>query len=181
MSGQHLPANEDQRADLISRESWADFHGNRLVALIRNNDSSLLIIHFAVLVAARQGRAALRRRRWLNTNLISPTTLQQETFTDAQIAIALGQILDYGEESFCGKEHVPFVGVGAGIQQHGYFSGGGWAARALRFHLSRLNETIDKQTLTKTPVFRVTETDCDCNLLKGALEMSNRYPESRIG
>ena len=36
--------------------------------------------------------------------------------------------------------------------------------------------------LDRQPVFRVTSSDCaEVEMLKGALEMSNRYPEPRIG
>ena len=166
--------------DMHYLEDSAEKEGRRAVRLISTSCSAWEVESSAIL-ASRYGRAVLRRRRWLG--LDRQSSAQQKTFTDAQITIALHQFLDYGEQSFCGNEHTNPGGLGACRQQHGYFSGNGWAARALRYHLSRLNKAVDKQTLTKTPVFRVIASDCEAEveLLKGALEMSNRYPEPRIG
>jgi len=63
---------------------------------------------------------------WKTTNpddeWLGPDPNEEETFTEDQITIAIEQWLDYGEQSF--------------EQCHlGYFSGGGWAARCLRYHL----------------------------------------------
>lgn len=52
---------------------------------------------------------------------------QGETFTKDQVEHAIRAFLEFGEQSF--KEP---------IQQRGYFSGGGWAARCLRWHLEQL-------------------------------------------
>ncbi len=49
----------------------------------------------------------------------------QETFDSWQVQCAIEQFLEYGEEQFLKS-------------QHGYFSGSGWAARCLRFHLEQL-------------------------------------------
>lgn len=49
----------------------------------------------------------------------------EETFTKEQIEHSIKSFLDYGEEQF-------------GKSQQGYFSGGGFAARCLRYHLTQL-------------------------------------------
>jgi len=51
-----------------------------------------------------------------------------EVFDEVQINMAIKQFLDYGEESFA-----PDKDFGHG----GYFSGGGWAAKCLRYHLEQ--------------------------------------------
>ena len=48
-----------------------------------------------------------------------------EAFSPEQVQCAIRQWLDYGEQEFQKS-------------QHGYFSGGGWAARCLRYHLKEL-------------------------------------------
>lgn len=48
-----------------------------------------------------------------------------ETFTQEEVKQAIRSFLSYGEEQY-------------GKSQQGYFSGPGFAARALRFHLDRL-------------------------------------------
>ena len=50
---------------------------------------------------------------------------ETETFTDSQVKHAITAFLDFGEQTF-------------GTAQQGYFSGSGFAARALRFHLEHL-------------------------------------------
>jgi|GEM_PF-3909626 len=50
---------------------------------------------------------------------------QRETFSPRQVQCAIEQFLGYGEEQFLKS-------------QQGYYSGGGWAARCLRFHLEEL-------------------------------------------
>lgn len=60
------------------------------------------------------------------------TDTKPEEFTDAEIRHAIEQWLEYGEASQ-GKAH------------HGYFSGIGWAARVLRFHLVEL-ENVEVET-----------------------------------
>lgn len=52
---------------------------------------------------------------------------QDETFTTSQIRHAIRAFLAWGE----GEE---------GKSQQGYFSGGGFAARCLRYHLRQLDE-----------------------------------------
>jgi hypothetical protein len=48
-----------------------------------------------------------------------------ETFSPWQVQCAIEQFLEYGEEQFLKS-------------QQGYYSGSGWAARCLRFHLEEL-------------------------------------------
>lgn len=48
-----------------------------------------------------------------------------ETFSDWEVEQAVRQFLEFGEQ-----QH--------GRAQNGYYSGGGWAARCLRFHLEQL-------------------------------------------
>jgi len=55
----------------------------------------------------------------------TPATSPIETFTTQEVQSAISYFLEYGEMQF-------------GKSQCGYFSGDGWAARALRFHLGRL-------------------------------------------
>ncbi len=52
---------------------------------------------------------------------------KEETFTKEQMLIAVEQFLAYGEESFN-----PDKVAGKSDGHGGYFSGSGWAARALR-------------------------------------------------
>ena len=60
----------------------------------------------------------------------SATTLKtaKETFTNEQVKDAIRQWLRWGEDAYK-----------AGHQQ-GYFSGDGWGARCLKFHLRRLSK-----------------------------------------
>jgi len=53
--------------------------------------------------------------------------MSEETFTLGQIRDAIQCFLQFGDSSL-------------GCCQKGYFSGGGWAARALRYHLSTLQD-----------------------------------------
>lgn len=53
------------------------------------------------------------------------TTKDTEKFSPEQVQTAIEQFLEYGEQQYGGS-------------QHGYFSGSGWAARCLRFHLEKL-------------------------------------------
>lgn len=55
-----------------------------------------------------------------------------ETFNESQIETAIMQFLAYGEESFVPETELRNKG------HYGYFSGSGWAARCLRFHLTQL-------------------------------------------
>ena len=52
----------------------------------------------------------------------------QETFTEDNIQKAIQNFLDFSDQMF-----------EAG-HQGGYFNGGGWAARVLRYHLRQLKE-----------------------------------------
>lgn len=54
----------------------------------------------------------------------------EETFTDDQINQAIKQFLDYGEQTY-----VPHALAAHEAGHGGYFSGPGWAARCLRYHL----------------------------------------------
>ena len=54
--------------------------------------------------------------------------MAKETFNHDQVVAAIEAFLKYGKDSY-GKCH------------EGYFSGGGWAARALRFHFKSLQKT----------------------------------------
>ena len=58
----------------------------------------------------------------------------EEEFTDSQVRTAIDAFLEYGEKSLV-KRLEPYT---AG--HHGYFSGDGWAARCLRYHLRKLEE-----------------------------------------
>lgn len=53
-----------------------------------------------------------------------------ETFDAREIANAIEQWLDWGEKEY-------------GKAQGGYFSGGGWAARCLRYHLEEIKKTLN--------------------------------------
>ena len=48
-----------------------------------------------------------------------------ETFSDSQVEDAIKSFLEFGEQQYLKS-------------QQGYFSGPGWAARCLRFHLAQL-------------------------------------------
>lgn len=64
-----------------------------------------------------------------------PTELAPvEQFNQTQVQAAIEQFLEYGEDSFAPEKEPKERG------HRGYFSGGGWAARALRFHLAQLKE-----------------------------------------
>jgi hypothetical protein len=58
---------------------------------------------------------------------------QQETFTDNEIITAIKQWLEHGEKCFVKNKP-----LGDERGHAGYFSGDGWAARCLRFHLDQL-------------------------------------------
>lgn len=53
-----------------------------------------------------------------------------EKFTNLEIEHAIEQWLGFGEEAL-------------GKCQQGYFSGNGWAARVLRFHLEQIRKEIE--------------------------------------
>lgn len=55
------------------------------------------------------------------------TRASEETFTNDHIISAIKSFLQYGENQF-------------GKSQQGYFSGSGFGARALRFHLKKLEK-----------------------------------------
>jgi len=59
-----------------------------------------------------------------------------EQFNQTQVQAAIEQFLEYGEQSFVDVDKEQSRGKG----HLGYFSGSGWAARALRFHLAQLKE-----------------------------------------
>ena len=63
----------------------------------------------------------------LKSNLVLGPNAQtpRETFDPWQVQCAIEQFLQYGEEQFLKS-------------QQGYYSGSGWAARCLRFHLEEL-------------------------------------------
>jgi hypothetical protein len=62
----------------------------------------------------------------------STGTSTEELFTNSEIEHALEQFLEYGEQSYDPD-------MASGEQGHkGYFSGSGWAARCLRYHLKKL-------------------------------------------
>jgi hypothetical protein len=48
-----------------------------------------------------------------------------ETFSDWEVEQAVRQFLEFGVQTF-------------GTAHKGYYAGGGWAARCLRFHLEQL-------------------------------------------
>lgn len=50
-----------------------------------------------------------------------------ETFSQTQVMMSIKQFLEYGEDT-CFEE----------MGHRGYYSGHGWAARCLRFHLRKL-------------------------------------------
>lgn len=52
---------------------------------------------------------------------------KDETFSNNEVICALEQFLEYGESQY-------------GKSQQGYFSGSGFAARCLRFHLEELKK-----------------------------------------
>ena len=64
---------------------------------------------------------ALKSNEGLGANAQTP----HETFSPWQVQCAIEQFLEYGEEQFMKS-------------QQGYYSGGGWAARCVRFHLREL-------------------------------------------
>jgi hypothetical protein len=69
-----------------------------------------------------------RPPREVGSNLLLDPNAQQtprETFDSWQVQCAIEQFLQYGEEQFLKS-------------QQGYYSGYGWAARCLRFHLEEL-------------------------------------------
>lgn len=71
---------------------------------------------------AKELRAAID-----NSQSKSPRNItDQETFTIGEIQCAIAQFLKYGEDEF-------------EKSQQGYFSGNGFAARALRFHLNQIS------------------------------------------
>ena len=55
-----------------------------------------------------------------------------ETFTKNQVVDAIESFLEYGEKTFVEEKEI------GGLGQKGYFSGNGWAARCLRYHLEEL-------------------------------------------
>jgi hypothetical protein len=57
---------------------------------------------------------------------------KSEVFTNDETIIAIEQFLEYGEQKFCIDNDKIVKGHG------GYFSGGGWAARCLKYHLEEL-------------------------------------------
>jgi hypothetical protein len=57
-----------------------------------------------------------------------------ETFSSVQVKLSIEQFLQYGEEQFLKS-------------QRGYFSGNGWAARCLRFHLQELKGNANQAAL----------------------------------
>jgi len=62
----------------------------------------------------------------MNDTAKNQEAIEQETFTGDEVLAAIQQFLSYGEVSLNGKGHL------------GYYSGGGWPARVLRFHLEQL-------------------------------------------
>lgn len=68
-------------------------------------------------------------REWVTRIAVNFKTrrsvVMEETFTDSQVIAAIREFLKYGEQEF-NKSH------------SGYFSGDGWAARCLRFHMGKL-------------------------------------------
>jgi len=57
---------------------------------------------------------------------------KEETFTDDQVKMAIESFLEHGEHSF-------------EVSHKGYYSGYGWAARCLRFHLKQIkNNTANE-------------------------------------
>ncbi len=64
-----------------------------------------------------------------------------ETFTKNQVIDAIKSFLEYGEKTYT-PDRLPGDYTKHG--QNGYFSGTGWAARCLRFHLEELKEDKSK-------------------------------------
>ena len=62
-----------------------------------------------------------------------------ETFTEAEIVRALGEYLAWGEHSV-----VP-NGRAIGYGHRGYYSGDGWPARVLRYHLAQLTKPMTRR------------------------------------
>ena len=56
---------------------------------------------------------------------LGPNAQTREVFSPLEVEQAVRQFLEYGEQQF-------------GISQKGYYSGSGWAARRLGFHLEQL-------------------------------------------
>ncbi len=56
--------------------------------------------------------------------------MKEETFTSDEVRHSLRSFLDWGEKEF-------------GKAQKGYFSGGGFAARAVRWHLKQLENAAN--------------------------------------
>lgn len=56
---------------------------------------------------------------------------QEEHFTDDQIKATIKSFLEFGEETFNPDS------AGKNGYHGGYYSGNGWAARCLRYHLSK--------------------------------------------
>jgi hypothetical protein len=74
------------------------------------------------------------------TDAVLESAPAAEVFTDEQIKIAIHQWLQYGENSVVLNRELDEPG------HRGYFSGGGWAARALRFHFEHFN-AVDAKDL----------------------------------
>jgi hypothetical protein len=60
--------------------------------------------------------------------------MEEETFTKVQMTNAVRSFLEYGEETMCALDQSKAKG------HQGYFSGSGFAARALRHLYNQLKE-----------------------------------------
>lgn len=68
--------------------------------------------------------------------------MTQETFDKGCIEQAIKDFLGMGEDS-------------EGIAHRGYFSGSGWAARCLRYHLAQLQKDVPQTADQPTPTTRL--------------------------
>ena len=62
----------------------------------------------------------------------------KEAFSDSEVAKAIKQFIDYAEETFNQHKTTSPSSPGHG----GYFSGNGWAARCLKWHLKQLKTDV---------------------------------------
>ncbi len=66
-----------------------------------------------------------------------------ETFEDWEVDQAIKQFLEYGEETLNNAKG-----------QKGYFSGNGWAARVLRYHLKQRELKTSEVSTTQLPTIK---------------------------
>lgn len=78
-----------------------------------------------------KGQNTEAKRKAIQKTAECSSSAALETFTDEQVTCALGQWLEYGEKSYIPNHKFSDKG------HAGYFSGVGWAARCLRYHLAK--------------------------------------------